>query len=234
VSTAKARPALGWRLLGGVYRAYHRTLRLRAWSPLGVIVEPHAFSFGDEIWALCERDSLALAGFAAARGFSVLVAHGRDGDWAAAALVALGCTVVRGSSRRGGWAALRTLERGLETGCGPLAIVVDGPLGPAGRARPGALACARSSGRPVRPVAAAARPRWRFPGTWSGIYLPLPFAALRIVLGEPLEVPAATADSDLLPLAQELERRLGAARQRAAEERDGVRSAGHGLRWSSR
>jgi lysophospholipid acyltransferase (LPLAT)-like uncharacterized protein len=209
----------GWRLvvplvpaLARLYRAYYRTLRLRGRSESGAAFDPRSFAFAGEIFALCERDALALAGLAAARGFTALVALGRDGDWAAAALQALGCEVVRGSSRRGGWAALRHLLAQLRTAPGPLAMVVDGPLGPSGSVRQGALVCSRESGRPIRPVAAAARHRLRFPGTWSGIYLPLPFAEVRIALAPPLAVPPATGVAALDSLAAEVARRLAGAR----------------------
>jgi lysophospholipid acyltransferase (LPLAT)-like uncharacterized protein len=204
------------RLLAPLYGTYYRTLALRGVTAAGEPFEPRAFACSGEIWALCERDALALAGLVAARGFTALIALGRDGDWAAAALTALGCGVVRGSSRRGGWPALRSLLRHLEASPGPLAMVVDGPLGPAGRVRPGALICARDSGRPVRPVAAAARRRILFPRTWSGIYLPLPFTTVRIALGESLAVPAGAAPGETADLALELERRLAEAGRRAA------------------
>jgi lysophospholipid acyltransferase (LPLAT)-like uncharacterized protein len=197
--------------LARLYRAYYRTLRLRGLGETGASFDPRSFAFAGEIFALCERDALALAGLVAARGFTALVALGRDGDWAAAALGALGCEVVRGSSRRGGWAALRQLLARLRTAPGPLAMIVDGPLGPSGRVRPGALVCGRESGRPIRPVAAAARHRLRFPGTWSGIYLPLPFAEVRIALAPPLVVPAAAGVEELDTLAAEVERRLAGA-----------------------
>jgi lysophospholipid acyltransferase (LPLAT)-like uncharacterized protein len=210
----------GWQriapLCALLYRAYHRTLRLRGSSESGDAFDPRSYEFPAEIWALCERDTLALAGLAAARGFTVLVALGADGDWAAAVLTALGCKVVRGSSRRGGWTALRRLLSQLESGSGPLAVVVDGPLGPDGRVRPGALVCSQWSGRPLRVVAAHARYRVRFPGTWSGIYLPLPFAKVAIALARPLQVPATAALSDLDRWASEVEHRLAGARSDAA------------------
>jgi lysophospholipid acyltransferase (LPLAT)-like uncharacterized protein len=204
------------RLLAPAYRTYYRTLGLHAVTAEGAPIEPRGYTFSGEIWALCERDALALAGLAAAQGFTALIALGNDGDWAASALQALGCGVVRGSSRRGGWPALRSLLRRLDAAPGPLAMVVDGPLGPAGRVRPGALICARDSGRPVRPVAAAARRRLLFPRTWSGIYLPLPFTAVRIALGEALAVPAGAAAGEIEALTRELERRLAEAARRAA------------------
>jgi lysophospholipid acyltransferase (LPLAT)-like uncharacterized protein len=215
----RAEAAPGGRLLGSLvalaYRTYYRTVRLRGCSPSGEEFDPRGFPLAGEIWALCECDALALAGLAANRSVTALVTVGRDGDWAAAALAKLGCTIVRGSSRRGGWEALRGILRRLGSSPASLAMVVDGPLGPAGRARPGAVVCARESGRPLVPVAAAAGRRLRFPRTWSGIYLPLPWSRVWIALGDPVAVPAATADADLASLTAELEGRLRAARQRA-------------------
>jgi lysophospholipid acyltransferase (LPLAT)-like uncharacterized protein len=204
------------RLVGLAYRGYYRSLRLQALSPTGASLPPREHPVAGEIWAFCERDALALGGMAVGRRFTALVSHGRDGDWAAAALAALGCTALRGSSRRGGWPALRALLRHLQTAPGPLALVIDGPLGPAGRVRPGALICARDSGLPVRPVAAAARHCLVFPQTWSGIYLPLPFTRVRIALGERLAVPADASTDEIAELTTEMERRLADARRRAA------------------
>ncbi len=87
----------------------------------------------------------------------MLVTIGRDGDWAAALLHRLGCRVVRGSSRRGGAAAFKGLLDKIKGSDGPTAIVVDGPLGPAGEAKEGAVACGMMTGRPVVAIAAAAR-----------------------------------------------------------------------------
>lgn len=179
------------------YRAYFATLRTRL-LPDGRVVPPREYPYGREIFALCERDALAVGGILAGREFSVLVAHGRDGDRASAVLAELGCRVVRGSSRQGGTEALRALVPILKRSNAPLGLVVDGPLGPAGRAKPGAAVCAVETGRPLRALGAAARHAFVFPGTWSGIYLPLPFTRVAIVLNEVNCEAATYADVDRL------------------------------------
>ena len=92
-----------------------------------------------------------------------------------------------------------------------MGLVVDGPLGPAGRAKPGAVVCARRepAGRSVR----SARPRdarLSFPRTWSGIYLPLPFTRLVIVVDD-IDLHAVTI-AEAEPLTETLSGRLANAR----------------------
>src|SRR5581483_8210867 len=98
--------------------------------------------FGRQIFVACERDALALAGVMADHRFTILVARGRDGDWASTALAAMGCVVVRGSSLHDPAAALAALARRLDDSPGPAAIVADGPLGPHRAIRRGAFYCA--------------------------------------------------------------------------------------------
>jgi lysophospholipid acyltransferase (LPLAT)-like uncharacterized protein len=212
----RALAATAGRVLGRLYRIYYRTLRLRALLHDGSVTTPGEYAFGREIFALCERDALALAGVVAGRGFTALAAPGRDGEWAAGALGALGCTVVRGASARGGAGALRRLVRALRASDAPAGLVVDGPLGPAGAAKPGAAYCAAKTGRQVFPLAAAARPAIVFPRTWSGIYVPAPFARVVIVVEAPLGVPDdGFGDAGRAPASEELTRRLARARARA-------------------
>jgi lysophospholipid acyltransferase (LPLAT)-like uncharacterized protein len=200
-----------------VYRAYHATLRARVLLPDGTIIPAGDYRFDREIFALCERDALAIAGLIADAGCTVLVTIGRDGDWAAALLQRLGCRVVRGSSRRGGAAAFKGLLDRIEDSDGPTAIVVDGPLGPAGEAKVGAVACGMMTGRPVHAIAAAARRRIVFPGTWSGIYLPLPFSKLVVACDTELPIPEPRSSDEVDRLSLELTGRLAVLRGMAEE-----------------
>lgn len=206
------------RALGRLYGLLHQTLRVEAILPDGSRITPATYPFGREIFALCERDAFALAGILGQARFTTLVAPGRDGDWATEVVTSLGCRVVRGATLRGGAKALAQLLRGLPGDDGPLALVVDGPLGPAGVAKGGTVVCAARTGRPLRPLGAAARRAPILRRSWSKIWLPLPFSRVVIVLGEPLPVPAALDRPDRERLAGELTARLAAARSRALEE----------------
>lgn len=123
---------------------------------------------------------------------AVLIASGRDGDLGAALAERLGVVVVRGD-RRQPLGTLRTLGRLLGRGQ-DLCLFADGPLGPARRARPGALKLARTTGSPLLPVAAVASPCWRL-GSWDRLRLPWPGARVVVVVGEALP---AGADEALL------------------------------------
>lgn len=177
------------RMVAHAYRWYFATLRVVALMPDGRATTPDAYRYGEQIFALTERDTVALAGIMTARRFTVLVAQGRDGDWATAALEAIGCAIVRGSSRRGGATALSRLIRDRHTARpseprGPIALVVDGPLGPSGIAKPGAAMLAEKSARPMYALGAAARHQLTLEKTWAKIYVPLPFTRVVIALEE--------------------------------------------------
>ena len=200
-----------------IYRTYHATLKARMLFPDGTTIPVGDYRFDRQIFALCERDALAIAGLIADAGCTVLVTIGRDGDWTAALLQRLGCRVVRGSSRRGGAAAFKGLLDRIGASDGPTAIVVDGPLGPAGEAKVGAVACGMMTGRPVHAIAAAARRRIVFPGTWSGIYLPLPFSKLVVACDAELPIPEPRLSDEVERLSRKLTGRLAALRRMAEE-----------------
>jgi lysophospholipid acyltransferase (LPLAT)-like uncharacterized protein len=120
----------------------------------------------------------------------VLVSLSRDGAMQARALAVNGMTIVRGSSSRRGAAGLRALiGRMREDGC-DAAFAVDGPRGPYGVAKPGALAAARATGAVVVPMGAYAERAITLKKAWDRFMLPLPFSRVRVVLGAPLEASA--------------------------------------------
>jgi KDO2-lipid IV(A) lauroyltransferase len=198
-----------------LYRAYFATLRIVVAQPDSTVVPLSRVDCPPDIFAVCERDALALGGIMAGRGFATIVAHSRDGDWASVALETLGCRVIRGSTARGGVTALVGIVQHLMTPAVPAAIVVDGPLGPAGVAKPGVIVCGIRSHRAVRAIGVAAAHGFVFRKAWSRIFLPLPFTTLVLALEPPLSfkgVPQRAAGDHCV----ELTLRLRAARDRAA------------------
>ena len=83
-------------------------------------------------------------------------------------------------------AALKQMSRALQNGH-DVVFAVDGPSGPAGRVRPGALWLARLTGCPIVPAAFAARPALRMP-RWDRQIIPLPGTHISTVFGEPINV----------------------------------------------
>src|SRR5262245_30543991 len=122
------------------------------------------------------------------RGLVIPVSLSRDGDRIDAVLRRLGfAPSARGSSSRGATALLRELIRRVRAGAS-IGMLPDGPRGPSGVAKPGIVALARATGARLVPVGVAARPAFRF-GSWDRVRLPLPFARVRCVYGEPLVLP---------------------------------------------
>lgn len=169
------------RWLARACAAYVRTWRVRVATPDGHVIRIEDLSM-PHVAVACERDMVAMAGLAAARAL-ILVSPGRDGDWGSALARELGCDIVRGSARHRPAAALRELARRVRPDL-PVLIFADGPLGPADVVKPGVIATAVLTARLLRPYACAAAWAVRVPGTWSGIYVPLPFSRVVVIAGD--------------------------------------------------
>ena len=204
-------------LLARLYRLYFSTLSVHIFLPDGSWETPASYGYGSEIYAHCERDLLVLAGFSRYSPFTVLIARGKDGDWASQAAVALGSRVVRGSSLHEGKRAAGHLIETLRADCRPAGICVDGPLGPPGVAKRGVLYVARSTQRPIIPLGVAAKRKWVFSRSWSQIFLPQPFSPLVVSLSPPFRVREGTSHRDIKLLSQQLTCRLAQEQSRAED-----------------
>jgi lysophospholipid acyltransferase (LPLAT)-like uncharacterized protein len=116
-----------------------------------------------------------------ARLARVLASRSRDGELVARWVQRFGLAVVRGSSSRGGAQALRALAAAVRAG-EDVAVVPDGPRGPAERVQPGVVALAALTGAPVVPFGFSARPARRL-HSWDRFMVPLPFARAAVVFG---------------------------------------------------
>ena len=68
-----------------------------------------------------------------------------------------------------------------------MAIVPDGPRGPARRLQGGIVALAATTGAPIVPVGVAARPARRL-ASWDRFMVPAPFGRCAVVFGGLIEV----------------------------------------------
>jgi lysophospholipid acyltransferase (LPLAT)-like uncharacterized protein len=163
------------------------------------------------IGALWHRDALLAAWYFRDRGFAVSVSLSPEGNMVDEALRFMGyAPSARGSSTRGGQGLLRQLVAAVRAGR-PVAILPDGPHGPPREAKPGVVALASLTGVPIVPVALAARPSVAN-RNWDGTCVPLPFAEIHCVFGEPLAVPRDVDPDTRQKALKELERRLDALR----------------------
>jgi hypothetical protein len=158
------------RLGAWVLRAWGATWRITCEGP-----DPLVPNHEPVVAAFWHRNLLMAAWYFRDRNFSVAVSRSKDGDLIAAVLAALGYQrAARGSSTRGGAAALHELY-GLVMGGATVSVQTDGPQGPARVSKIGVVTLARLTGRPVQPLAFAARPALRFK-SWDQTILPWPFA----------------------------------------------------------
>jgi len=131
------------------------------------------------------------------RRMTVLISKSRDGELIAQTMSRLGVGAARGSTSRAGTSGLRELVRAARAGS-DLAITPDGPRGPALKAQPGIVTAAALTGLPVVPVAIEGRPA-RLLSSWDRLMVPLPGALVRIVYGEPVQVPRDARPEEWAP-----------------------------------
>jgi lysophospholipid acyltransferase (LPLAT)-like uncharacterized protein len=160
-----------------------------------VVVDPALAAAGDQPWVLSffHGTLWPLLAWPRRRLTSAVVSLSADGAIAGSALSVLGFSLVRGSSSRGGTRALAAVVRRLREGREDVAFAVDGPKGPRGVAKAGALFAARAGGAVVVPMGSACS--WgAVLGTWDRFGLAWPFARVVVVLGAPLTAGPATPD----------------------------------------
>jgi len=131
-----------------------------------------------------------------------------DGQGPTMLALSYGAHVVRGSGSYTGLRAVRGAQQAIEDGISP-AITPDGPRGPRFVFKPGAIFAAQTTGRPVVPIAYAARPA-RVLRSWDKFVIPWPFAKVCVAIGEPYYPPANTDDASMEQMQREMERRMKA------------------------
>ena len=151
-------------------------------------------------------------------GIVVLISEHTDGEYLVRVAERHGYAAVRGSSTRGATQGLKGLVRAARAGR-DLALTPDGPRGPAGDFKPGALAVAQFTGLPVVPLALGSSRGWRF-RSWDGFLVPQPFSTMHVEYGAPHFVPRDASKEHLdelaLAMGRELDR-LTAVAQAEAE-----------------
>lgn len=175
-------------IVAWIVRVWLALLRVR------VVAHPAlAEERGRLVWAFWHGTQMALLARPRRRATAALVSLSRDGELQAGIMRRHGLVVVRGSSSRRGAGGLRGLVRELRRGR-DVAFAVDGPRGPRGVAKPGALACARMGGARVVPVGVAASRAWVLRRAWDRFVVPWPLSRVAVVLGAPLDAEATAAE----------------------------------------
>ena len=162
-------------------------------------------------------DELTLLGMHRRYRVAAMVSTSRDGEMMAKCLDLLGIKSSRGSSTHGGASALMGLCRLAREGRLPV-VAVDGPRGPYHKAKPGVFALSGMLGAEILPIGVACSRAIVFAKSWNKAYLPLPFARIQVVWGQPRPAVSREEDPHLRELSAELEQALEAVGRAAAEQ----------------
>lgn len=135
-------------------------------------------------------------------GIVALVSEHGDGEYLTQLLLRKGFRTSRGSSTRGAIKGLKGLVRAVRAG-GDVLITPDGPRGPKGHFKPGAVALASMTGAPIVPVSLRASHGWRL-NSWDRFFVPRPFSELMVEYHAPVHVPKGLRRQDRAEVAAEI------------------------------
>ena len=133
----------------------------------------------------------------------------RDGELMSRLETGLGFRVVRGSSGSGGARALVQMIKAQREDPGlSSCLAVDGSRGPRGNAQLGTITLTQKTNGLLLPVAASTSDAWVCGKCWDRMVIPKRHARIRILIGEPIEVPARLDAVELEAVRAGLEERL--------------------------
>lgn len=121
---------------------------------------------------------------------ALMISRSRDGAIISAVARQSGWIAVRGSSSRGGKPALRSMIRHLE-GSRLAAHILDGPTGPMGVVKAGAIRLAHAAHATIVPFSVSAHRAVYF-NSWDRFMLPLPFSRITLRFENPVQLSPTT------------------------------------------
>lgn len=137
---------------------------------------------------------------------SALVSQSRDGAILTELLERWGYRVVRGSSSKSGRDALDALT---ELASNSLVLITpDGPRGPAGKFKAGAVVAAQRAGVPLVLCGVEFSAAYRFSKSWDRFALPLPFSKIILRYSQPLSLAKDLTREEINQRISEAERAL--------------------------
>ncbi len=154
------------------------------------------------VFVFWHRVLLPLAWIHRNEGVVVLVSRHSDGELIARVVERMGFATARGSSTRGGSTGLRQLVRAARSGR-DLALTPDGPRGPSGSFKTGALLAAQLQGLPVIPVGVTVDRAWVL-SSWDRFVIPKPFTPVHVRYGPAHWIPRDLDREGLKAKAKEL------------------------------
>jgi lysophospholipid acyltransferase (LPLAT)-like uncharacterized protein len=190
-------------------RAYSLTFRLKVEN------EPSWLSYyskDDGTVLLCayhQQFFSAIRYFKKYRVYSpgIMISKSRDGGLTSSIAERTGWYPVRGSSSKGGAEGLKLMIRHLIKHR-LAAHIVDGPLGPAGKVKAGAIRLAEAANAVIVPFYIHADRAWYF-NSWDRFLLPKPFAKVVLKFGDMIKFNAVKGLDEFELQRQSLENTMG-------------------------
>ncbi|MBI9088596.1 MAG: lysophospholipid acyltransferase family protein [Desulfobacterium sp.] len=124
----------------------------------------------------------------------IMISQSNDGDIIAPVANLSGWQVARGSSSRGGKDAMEEMIDGLKNNSVG-AMLVDGPTGPIGKVKSGAVRMAQRSGARLVPCYVIPESAWFF-HSWDRFFLPKPLSRVTVKFGSMIRPDAITTRED--------------------------------------
>lgn len=123
---------------------------------------------------------------------ALMISKSNDGQMIAGVAERTGWNAVRGSSSRGGREALAEMTRCLQKN-GLAAHILDGPRGPAGVVKAGAIRLTLDSDAVIAPFHVEAKNAWYFK-SWDRFMVPKPFSRVTLRYGDCIRLTPVETD----------------------------------------
>lgn len=167
------------------------------------------------IYAIWHGWQYGLLGIPDRKNLSLLVSKSIDGEIISRISKNLGFSLIRGSQGRGGTEALIRIIRTLRGG-GNIAYTVDGPRGPIHEVKGGIIKISQMAKVPIVPLAPAVN--WKITAkSWDQYKVPLLFAKIVNVFGDPIYIPKDITESEEEHFRSYLESKLFELRDQAED-----------------
>lgn len=175
------------------------------------------------IYAMWHAHQCCIHGIKDKPNLNVLISRSVDGEIIARTVAKWGFKVVRGSKGKKGSveATMQLIDRLKHNEC--IAMMVDGPSGPAFKVKEGVIKIAKMSGAPIVPLYWYSEDKTfiKFP-SWDGFRYPFGYTRLLNLYGDPIYVNADNTDEQDEEVRLKLQQALNELEQKAPEVFDEV------------
>ncbi len=134
---------------------------------------------------------------------AIMISQSRDGEFISRVAHRVGWKTARGSSSKGGKTAMNAMIAHLKAHK-LAAHILDGPQGPIGKVKPGAIKMAHESGALIVPFHVEADNAWYFK-SWDQFMLPKPFSKVTLCYGKEIKFVPTHSSEEFEKQIQQLE-----------------------------